>query len=44
VASSRVYAARGVVRGVQAIGLALATGCIVLGYRFALFVLTLYST
>jgi hypothetical protein len=44
VASSRVYATRGVVRGVQAIGLALATGCIVLGYRFALFVLTLYST
>ncbi|HEV7588815.1 MAG TPA: DUF3667 domain-containing protein [Longimicrobium sp.] len=44
VAAGRVYAARGVVRGVQAIGLALATGCIVLGYRFALFLLTLYST
>ena len=44
VAIGRVYAARGVVRAAQAIGLALATGAIVLGYRFALFVLTLYST
>lgn len=44
VAIGRVYAARGVARAAQAIGLALATGCIVLGYRFALFVLTLYST
>jgi len=44
VAIGRVYAARGVARVAQAIGLAVATGAIVLGYRFALFMLTLYST
>lgn len=40
----RVYPARAAVRAVQATALALAMGCIVLAYRFALLVITLYST
>jgi hypothetical protein len=43
-AIGRVYAARPVVRSVQAVALALSMGGIVLGYRFALFLITLYST
>jgi hypothetical protein len=39
-----VYGARGATRVVQALVLTLAVGAIVLGYRFALFVITLYGT
>jgi hypothetical protein len=39
-----VYGARGAARGIKAIFLASAVGAIVLGYRFALFVITLYAT
>lgn len=44
VAAGVVYEAKGVVRVVSALGLALAVGGIVLGYRFALFLITLYTT
>ncbi|MBB3181779.1 DUF3667 domain-containing protein [Variovorax sp. Sphag1AA] len=44
VAIGRVYGARGAMRVVQAIVLALAVGVIALGYRFALFLITLYGT
>ncbi len=44
VAIGPVYGARGVMRVVQAGLLALAAGAIVLGYRFALFLITLYGT
>lgn len=43
-AIGQVYRARGVLRVVQAGMLALAAGAIVLGYRFALFLITLYGT
>jgi hypothetical protein len=39
-----VYGAKGGVRAMQAIVLALAVGAIVLAYRFALFLITLYGT
>ena len=39
-----VYGTRGALRVLQAIVLALAVGAIVLGYRFALFLITLYAT
>jgi len=39
-----VYGARGRVRVMQAVVLALAVGVIVLSYRFALFLITLYGT
>jgi len=39
-----VYGARGALRVLQAIVLTLAVGAIVLGYRFALFLITLYGS
>ncbi len=39
-----VYGATGVLRATKAVGLALAAGAIVLGYRFVLFLITLYAT
>jgi hypothetical protein len=39
-----VYAASGIPRMLQAIALSLAVAAIVLGYRFGLFIFTLYST
>jgi len=39
-----VYGTRGALRVLQALVLALAVGAIVLGYRFALFLITLYAT
>ena len=39
-----VYGAAGAARLVKAAGLALAVAAIVLGYRFLLFVITLYGT
>jgi hypothetical protein len=39
-----VYDATGVLRAAKAAGLALAAGAIVLGYRFMLFLITLYAT
>lgn len=39
-----VYETRGAPRVLQALGLAVAVGAIVLGYRFALFLITLYGT
>jgi hypothetical protein len=43
-AIGRVYGARGGVRVMQAVVLALAGGVIALSYRFALFLITLYGT
>ena len=43
-AAGRVYGARGVLRGVQTLVLTIGVVMIVLGYRFALLVITLYST
>jgi hypothetical protein len=42
-AIGRVYGAHGVAGAIQAIALSLVIGAIVLGYRFALFVITLYG-
>ena len=39
-----VYGATGALRATKAVGLALAAGAIVLGYRFVLFLITLYAT
>jgi hypothetical protein len=39
-----VYGARGPLRAVKALVLTLAVGAIVLGYRFAIFLITLYAT
>lgn len=44
VAIGPVYGARGATRVVQTLVLALAVGAIVLGYRFVLFLITLYGT
>ena len=44
VASRKVYAAHGVARTVQVVVLTTGVGAVVLGYRFGLFVLTLYTT
>lgn len=44
VAIGRVYGSTGAIRVVLAIGLAVAVGTIVLGYRFVLFLITLYTT
>ena len=44
VAASRVYASGRAVRLFQALVLTLVVGVIVLGYRFAIFVITLYTT
>jgi hypothetical protein len=43
-AIGRFYAESGAVRGVKAIGLAFAMGAIAVGYRFLLFIITLYTT
>ena len=43
-ATGTVYGASGAPRLLKAMALALAVGCIVLGYRFALLLITLYST
>jgi len=43
-ATGRVYGARGGMRVAQSFLLALAVGCLVLGYRFAIFLVTLYTT
>lgn len=42
-ASGPVYAVRGKLRAAQAFLLAVAVAAIVLGYRFALFLITLYT-
>jgi hypothetical protein len=39
-----VYGATGALRAAKAVGLALAAGAIVVGYRFVLFLVTLYAT
>lgn len=44
VAIGAVYGSAGAIRIIQAIGLAIAVGAIVLGYRFVLFLITLYTT
>jgi len=44
IAIGRVYAATGVARLFKALALTVAVGCIVLGYRFLIFLITLYST
>jgi hypothetical protein len=44
VASGPVYGVRGVTRALASLTLALAVGAIVLGYRFGLFLFTLYVT
>jgi hypothetical protein len=44
IATGTVYGARGAMRVLQAAGLTLAVACIVLGYRFVLLLITLYST
>jgi hypothetical protein len=44
VAASPVYSAAGAMRIIKALALALAVGFIVLGYRFVIFLITLYST
>jgi hypothetical protein len=43
-ATGAVYAARGAMRVVKAATLAIAVGAIVLGYRFLVFLITLYGT
>jgi hypothetical protein len=44
IAMGRVYGTHRALRLVKAVALALAVGCIVLGYRFVLFLITLYTT
>ena len=44
VATGKVYGVRGLRRVITAGALIVAAGCVVLGYRFFLFVVTLYST
>jgi hypothetical protein len=44
VAIGRVYGTRGVAGALKAIALSLVVGAIVLGYRFALFLITLYGS
>jgi hypothetical protein len=44
IATGRVYASRGVPRMLQALTLSVAVGAILLGYRFAIFLVTLYAT
>jgi hypothetical protein len=43
-AAGTVYASRGARRLLEALGLTLAIGAILLGYRFAIFAITLYAT
>jgi len=44
VAAGTVYGARGVIRILKVVSLTVAVGAIFLGYRFALFLITLYNT
>jgi hypothetical protein len=44
IATGRVYLARGVGRMIKVALLIVATGCVVLGYRFFVFLVTPYST
>jgi hypothetical protein len=44
VAAAPVFGSRGIARLVRAAGMALTAGLIVLGYRFAIFLITLYVT
>ena len=44
VATGTAYGARGALRVVKALALSLAVTCILLGYRFVLFLFTLYTT
>lgn len=44
IAIGPVYGADGALRLMQAVGLAVAVAAIILGYRFALFLITLYAT
>jgi hypothetical protein len=44
IATGRVYAVRGVRRFLSVAALVVAVGCVVLGYRFFIFVVTLYTT
>jgi len=44
VASKKVYGGRGAARAAQVAVLTIGVGAVVLGYRFALFLLTLYTT
>jgi len=44
IATGTVYAATGAIRALKVVTLALAVACTVLGYRFALLLITLYST
>jgi hypothetical protein len=43
-ATGRVYTARGVGRTLQVLALPVAAGLTVVGYRFAIFLVTLYTT
>jgi hypothetical protein len=44
IAAGTVYGARGAIRILKVLPLAFAVGCIFLGYRFVLLLITLYST
>ena len=44
VATGTVYGARGAARVIKIVALVVAVFCIVLGYRFGVFLITLYST
>ncbi|MGH3851062.1 MAG: hypothetical protein ACRDRT_15435 [Pseudonocardiaceae bacterium] len=43
-ATGAVYGAAGAARSIKALALTFAVGCIVPGYRFVIFLITLYST
>jgi len=43
-ATGVAYGARGVTRVIKVVALALAVGAIFVGYRFVLFLITLYTT
>jgi hypothetical protein len=44
IATGTVYRASGAIRVIKVLALTLAVGGMVLGYRFVLFLITLYST
>ena len=43
-APARVYPGHAALRAVQAIVVAVIVGAVILGYRFAIFLITLYTT
>jgi hypothetical protein len=43
-AAGRVYPGRAALRAMQAIVVAVVVGAVILGYRFAVFLITLYTT